>query len=321
MRDGTTPVSTRIDALPKRERAPMQPPTLDGLLVLDKPPGITSRAAVDRALGWFPRGTRVGHTGTLDPLATGVLVLCVGSATRLGEYVQDMTKVYRTGLLLGARSDTDDADGVHTVCEVERPPSRADILAALLAFLGEIDQVPPAYSAAKVSGRRAYDLARQGKEVSLRPRKVLVKRIDVLDFSYPRLDLEIECGKGTYIRSLARDLGDRLGCGALVQSLRRLRVGPFTADGGISPDADRETALAKLLPNSAAVAELPAVTLSDSQATRLVQGQRIPWAPAGAVGNEVAVFDSRKELVAVAAWDAGRRELRPVKVLTRKEGP
>jgi tRNA pseudouridine55 synthase len=232
-----------------------------------------------------------------------------------------MTKVYRAGLLLGARSDTDDADGVQTVCAVERPPTRADVLAAVPAFLGEIDQIPPAYSAAKVTGRRAYDLARQGEEVSLRPRKVRVKRIDVLHFDYPRLDLEIECGKGTYIRSLARDLGDRLGCGALVQSLRRLRVGPFTADEGVSPDADRDTALAKFLPLSAAVTELPAVTLSESQAKRLAQGQRVAWTSAGIIGEEVAVFDPRKELVAVAAWDAGRRELRPVKVLFRREGP
>ncbi len=299
----------------------MHSPPPDGLLVLDKPQGITSRTAVDRAQRWFPRGTRVGHTGTLDPLATGVLVLCLGNATRLGEYVQDMTKVYRAGLLLGARSDTDDADGVLTAFPVERAPTRADVLAALPTFLGEIDQVPPAYSAAKVTGRRAYDLARQGQEVSLRPRKVLVKRIDVLDFAYPRLDLEIECGKGTYIRSLARDLGERLGCGALVQNLRRLRVGPFTADAGVSPDAEKETALAKLLPLSAAVAELPAVTLSDSQVRRLAQGQRVPWNPAVAVGAEVAVFDPRQDLVAVAAWDAGRRELRPEKVLSRKEGP
>jgi tRNA pseudouridine55 synthase len=299
----------------------MHTPAPDGLLVLDKPPGITSRAAVDRALRWFPRGSRVGHTGTLDPLATGVLVLCIGNATRLGEYVQDMSKVYRAGLLLGARSDTDDADGVRTECTVERPPTRADVLAALPSFLGEIDQIPPAYSAAKVTGRRAYALARQGEEVLLRPRAVRVKRLDVLGFYYPRLDLEIECGKGTYIRSLARDLGDRLGCGALVQSLRRLRVGPFTADAGVSPDAERDTALARLLPLSAAVAELPAVTLSESQAKRLAQGQRIPWTPPGTFWEEVAVFDPRNELVAVAAWDAGRRELRPVKVLSRKEGP
>jgi tRNA pseudouridine55 synthase len=299
--------------------AVLMPASPNGLLVLDKPPGISSRAAVDQALRWFPRGTRLGHTGTLDPLATGVLVLCVGSATRLGEYVQGMTKVYRAGLLLGARSDTDDADGVHTISAVDRPPTREQILDAMPTFLGEIDQVPPAYSAAKVTGRRAYALARKGHAVSLQPRKVRVKRIDLLAFDYPRLDLEIECGKGTYIRSLARDLGDRLGCGALVQSLRRLRVGPFTADEAVPPQADRETALAKMRPVAEAVAGLPAVSLSDADAKRFALGQAIPWrTPAE---TEVAVFDPKKELLAVARWDAGRRELRPVKVLSQKEGP
>jgi tRNA pseudouridine55 synthase len=297
----------------------MKPNSPDGLLVLDKPAGITSRAAVDRAQRWFPRGTRLGHTGTLDPLATGVLVLCVGNATRLGEYVQEMTKVYRTGLLLGARSDTDDADGTIVACTVEDPPTREQILAALPGFRGEIDQVPPAYSAAKLTGRRAYALARSGQEVSLRPRKVHVKRIEVLDFSYPRLELEIECGKGTYIRALARDLGERLGCGALVQSLRRLRVGPFRADDAISPDAGRELALARLLPLAAAVGELSVVILTDSEVGRLVQGQRVALAGSGENVSEVAVFNQRNELVSVAAWEAGRHELRPLKVFGRKE--
>jgi tRNA pseudouridine55 synthase len=297
----------------------MKSNTPDGLLVLDKSAGITSRAVVDRAQRWFPRGTRLGHTGTLDPLATGVLVLCVGNATRLGEYVQDMTKVYRTSLLLGARSDTDDADGTMIASAVEHPPTREQILAVLPEFRGEIDQVPPAYSAAKVTGRRAYALARSGQEVSLRPRKVHVRRIEVLNFSYPRLDLEIECGKGTYIRSLARDLGERLGCGALVQTLRRLRVGPFRADDAISPDADREVALARLLPLAAAVGELSVVILPDSEVGRLVQGQRVALAGSGENVSEVAVFNQRNELVSVAAWEAGRHELRPLKVFGRKE--
>src|SRR5437588_7324468 len=134
----------------------MKPSAYHGLLVLDKPGGLTSRDAVDRALRWFPRGTRLGHTGTLDPLATGVLVLCAGVATRLTQYVQDMAKTYRTCLRLGARSDTDDADGTVTPVPVGRPPERAEVLARLGEFVGALDQVPPAYSAARVTGRRAY---------------------------------------------------------------------------------------------------------------------------------------------------------------------
>src|SRR5436305_7135427 len=138
----------------------MKPSAYHGLLVLDKPVGLTSRDAVDRALRWFPRKTRVGHTGTLDPLASGVLVLCIGHATRLTEYVQDMGKTYVADVTLGARSATDDAEGPITPAAVERPLGRAELDAVLPEFVGEVRQVPPAFSAAKVTGRRAYDLAR-----------------------------------------------------------------------------------------------------------------------------------------------------------------
>ena len=141
----------------------MNSPTYDGLLVLDKPGGVTSRDAVNVALRWFPPRTRLGHTGTLDPLATGVLVLCLGAATRLAEYVQHMSKTYQTELRLGARSDTDDADGVITSAAPATRPDPAAIAGCLSGFVGAIEQTPPAYSAAKVAGRRAYDLAARGE--------------------------------------------------------------------------------------------------------------------------------------------------------------
>ncbi len=287
----------------------------DGLLVLDKPGGLTSRAAVDRALRWFPRGTRMGHTGTLDPLATGVLVLCLGSATRLTEYVQRMGKVYHAGVRLGARSDTDDADGVLTPVPGAVVPD-ADALARCLAtFVGTIEQVPPAHSAAKVGGRRAYDLARGGEEVALRARPVQVHRIDIRAYDWPDLDLEIYCGKGTYIRSLARDLGERLGCGGYVRTLRRTRVGPFTAEMGLSLATEPAAARARLLPVEMAVAELPRLDLPAAAVRRLCQGQAVPL-PREMAGDEAAVFaaDSGK-LAAVAAIDRPHRLLRPQKVL------
>jgi tRNA pseudouridine55 synthase len=297
----------------------MSPPPFHGLLVLDKPGGMTSREALDRALRWFPRGTRTGHTGTLDPLATGVLVLCVGTATRLTEYVQDLNKTYRAGLLLGARSDTDDADGTVTPVAVERPPDRAAVEARLGEFVGTIDQVPPAYSAAKVTGRRAYDLARRGEEVTLRPRRVRIDRIDVLAYDYPRLELEVRCGKGTYIRSLARDLGARLGCGALVETLRRTSVGPFRVDDGVPLTADAATARSRLLPLATAVQHLPWARLGPADVARLRQGQRVGLgaevsAPAPAAGDDVAVFERDGDLAAVCVLDEAGR-LRPVKVL------
>jgi tRNA pseudouridine55 synthase len=288
-----------------------------GLLVLDKPGGLTSRAVVDQVQRWFPRGTRVGHTGTLDPLATGVLVVCVGVATRLTEYVQDMDKVYGASLLLGARSDTDDADGTVTPAAVDQPPDRDAVLRSVQEFIGKIDQLPPAYSAARVSGRRAYDLARRGAEVALRPRRVRIYGIDVLAYDYPRLELEVRCGKGTYIRSLARDLGERLGCGALVRTLRRTRVGPFTAADALSVDTDPATARSRLLPPAAAVAQLPRVTLAGDAAARLRQGQAVPIGDA-ALGDasQCAVFTQDGVLVAVAHVDAEKGLLRPAKVMS-----
>jgi tRNA pseudouridine55 synthase len=188
-------------------------------------------------------------------------------------------------------------------------------------FLGEIDQVPPAYSAAKVTGRRAYDLARRGQAVELAARRVRVYGIDVLEYDYPRLDLEVRCGKGTYIRSLARDLGDRLGCGALVETLRRTRVGPFEASAGLPLEADAATARNGLLPLSAAVADLPRVTLTQETAGRLRRGQVLPLAdlpgeavPAGGTA-EVAVFDPDGVLVAVAVAEPAAGRLRPGKVV------
>src|SRR5438876_10601481 len=151
-----------------------------GLLVIAKPSGLTSRDVVNRAQQWFPRGTKIGHTGTLDPLATGVLVLCIGAATRLTEYVQRMQKTYRAGILLGSRSNTDDADGTITPVEDATRPDRAAVELCLSQFVGAIDQVPPGYSAAKVAGRRAYDLARRGNKVDLQPRRVRIDSIDLL---------------------------------------------------------------------------------------------------------------------------------------------
>jgi tRNA pseudouridine55 synthase len=296
----------------------MNDPTPDGLLVLDKPAGMTSRAALDRVLHWFPRRTRIGHTGTLDPLATGVLVLCLGNATRLAEYVQLMSKTYRSGWRLGARSDTDDADGVVTPFSDATVPDAATVAACAAGFVGAIEQVPPAYSAAKVTGQRAYDLARRGEEVTLRPRLVRIDAIKVLHYAYPHLELEVHCGKGTYIRSLARDLGERLGCGALVQTLRRTRVGPFLSDDALTLESDPQTVRAHLLPVELAVAELPRRVLPERDLKRLCQGQRVILADVpgeAAEGGGVAVFDAAGRLAAVATVDPASKSLQPLKVL------
>ncbi len=299
----------------------MHPTAYDGLMVLDKPPGMTSRAALDRAARWFPRRTRIGHTGTLDPLATGVLVLCLGNATRLSEYVQDMSKTYVSRFLLGARSDTDDADGVITPTIGGAAPAPELVAAHLAQLVGTIEQVPPAFSAAKVTGRRAYDMARRGEVVELAPRPVRVDAIKVLHYDYPVLDVEVHCGKGTYIRSLARDLGDQLGCGAHVQDLRRTRVGPFAAERALSLECEPSVVRAGLLPSELAVAELARTTLSPDDARRFCQGQAIalPEISASTMDGRVAVFDAEQRLLAVAEYDIQRQLLRPAKVLASRE--
>jgi tRNA pseudouridine55 synthase len=223
---------------------------MNGLLVIDKPSGMTSRDAVNRVQRWFPRGTKIGHTGTLDPLATGVLVLCVGTATKLADVVQAMGKAYTSRFRLGATSDTDDADGTLTKRAGAVPPSEDQVRAALAGFVGVIEQLPPAYSALKLNGRRAHELARSGKAVSLAPRPVRVDAARLVRYEWPFADVEVDCGKGTYIRSIARDLGEKLGVGGLVETLRRTRVGPFTAEQGVGLDVEWDVARAKLLPMS-----------------------------------------------------------------------
>jgi tRNA pseudouridine55 synthase len=287
---------------------------VNGLLLLDKPSGMTSRDVVDRVQRWFPRGTKIGHTGTLDPLATGVLVICFGKATRLAEYVQRMAKTYRAGILLGSRSDTDDLDGAITPGPGTQAPERTTVAACLQGFVGNIEQVPPAFSAAKVEGRRAYSLARRGREVPLAARQVQIHGIDLLQYEYPRLLIEVRCGKGTYIRSLARDLGNRLGCGGLIETLRRSRVGPFPVENAVSLDLDPGAVRTHLLPLAAAVAELPHFTVADQDAARIRQGGTV-----SIPGNsfaEAAAFDENGELIAVVRWDQEASVFYPEKVIS-----
>lgn len=274
----------------------------NGLLVIDKPGGMTSRDVVNRAQKWFPKGTKLGHTGTLDPLATGTLVLCVGAATRLAEFVQAMGKGYTTRVLLGATSDTDDADGVVTTNANTAPPTEEQVHEVVKRFVGTIQQLPPAYSALKVDGKRAHELARKGAEVKLEARPVNVYRIDVTGYAWPHLELAVECGKGTYIRSLARDVGEVLGVGGLVQTLRRTHVGPFTADSGLSLDATPEQVRANLRPMGEAVADLPRVTLDAPTGVRFRQGQAVPCGP---VSRVVGVFVG-EELAGVGEASGGR---------------
>lgn len=209
---------------------------MDGILNLDKPAGLSSARAVARVKRLLPRGTKIGHAGTLDPFATGVLLLLIGRATKLCEHLMAEPKQYQTTLKLGATTATDDLESPEIVTPDAPRVTLEQIQEALPAFIGAIQQRPPDFSAMKIGGRRAYDLARKGQEVHLQPRTVRVDRIDLLAFAWPELSLQIDCGRGTYIRSLARDLGQTLGTGAYLTQLRRTRIGSFTADSAVPLD-------------------------------------------------------------------------------------
>ena len=253
---------------------------LDGWLIIDKPPGLTSADVVNRVRRAFD-AQKAGHGGTLDPLATGVLPIAFGAATKTVPYVMDGTKLYRFTLRFGEARDTDDADGQVTATSAVRPGDEA-IRAALPQFRGDIMQVPPTFSAVKIGGERAYDMAREGRPPALEARPARVDRFELIE--RPDADnavFEVASGKGVYMRSLARDLA--VACGTLghIAALRRLRVGPFTEAQAIPLDKVRgseDTAPASpdlLLPVATALADIPALAMTEAEASGLKHGQAI----------------------------------------------
>jgi tRNA pseudouridine55 synthase len=269
---------------------------LDGILLLDKPPGMSSNQALQRVRHLF-RAEKAGHTGSLDPLATGLLPVCFGEATKLAGHLLGNAKAYETTARLGLTTDTDDADG--QVLR-ERPVPRIDpdqVSAALRAFIGRIRQRPPIYSALKQGGEPLYAKARRGESIDVPEREVEVQAIELLELSDSELWLHITCGSGTYVRSIVRDLGEALGCGAHVTALRRLWVDPFNTPrmfgldelGQILEERGEEGLEAVLLPIDAALVLWPQVRLDSAQSLALGRGQAVQLEPA----------DARKEVNAV----------------------
>jgi len=285
-----------------------------GVLNLNKPPGVTSRRVVDRVQR-LARPAKAGHAGTLDPLASGVLVVCVGAATRLIEYVQRMPKRYTATFLLGRESPTDDTEGEVAELPDLPVPDEQQLRAAAEGFVGRIEQRPPAYSAIKVRGRRAYDLARRGQHVELKARPVTVYRIDVVNYTYPRLSLDILCGSGTYIRSLGRDLAESLGTKAVMSALERTAIGEFRIDEAVDPgQLTPENWLEHLLPPLAAVGGLTQVGLSEEQVAAVRHGRTIALPAELDEQAELAAVDAGGRLVAILTR-RGRAEFRPSRVL------
>lgn len=272
---------------------------MHGILNINKPQNLSSRDVVN-IVQKLIRPVKTGHAGTLDPLAAGVLVIPVGHATKLVEYIQRLPKTYKAKFVLGKTSDTEDICGVVTDLIDPPQPTREQIEAALPLFQGTVLQVPPIYSALKVQGKRAYDLARQGQEVKLEARDIVVYSIEILAYHYPDLWVEIHCGSGTYVRSLGRDLARALGTEAVMAQLTRTAIGDFRIEDSVKPvmGFDLGAVHKNLSPTVRAVQALPKVTIDQQAIVRLSQGKQIEISLPPRTG-EVAALSERGDLVAV----------------------
>ena len=299
---------------------------MNGALIVDKPAGPSSHdvvALARRAIGV----KRIGHTGTLDPLATGVLVLLVGRATRLAQFLNADDKEYIAGVRLGLETESGDAE-TRAVMSADTPLavdcSAADVEDALADFRGTYWQTPPAVSAKKIAGTRAYVLARRHERVELKPVEVTVRELELLSYASGLAGMRVVCSAGFYVRALARDLGRRLGCGAHLETLRRTRAGRFGLDGAVTLDAlvaEQTRAVERLLPMHAILADMPAVTLTEQETQRAAHGNALARGTSHAAvdegepeGSRVQLLDATGTVVAIAERRAGGL-LHPVVVL------
>lgn len=304
-------------------------PTMNGLIVVDKPAGLTSHDVVLR-LRKILKVRRIGHAGTLDPLATGVLLITVGQATRLFPYLSGLDKTYSGEIRLGLATDTYDSEGQSTGPESNEFPEEKKLLEAAASFTGEINQLPPPYSAKKINGQPAFRLARQGLRPELNPVKVIIHRFLLLDYRPPLVKFMVECSSGTYIRSLAHDLGQKLGCGAHLSALRRVASGLYTEEEALSLEKIEQLAREKnyeqfLLPLDRLLSEYPAVWL-DEQGIRLFThggGFGLRHVSRANLAGQYRqnppvfrVFSGGNRLLGLARYEAAEQSFRPELVLT-----
>ena len=288
---------------------------ISGVLVVDKPVGMTSHDVVQI----IRRGTnirRAGHTGTLDPRASGVLVILIGPAVRLSEYVSASDKRYQAIIRLGSKSDTYDLDGRITSSSPVNV-TQEQFNEALQKFVGEIKQTPPPFSAVRVQGHHAYEMARKGEEVNLEPRIITVHSLEVVEWTPPEITVDVHCSSGTYVRSLAYDLGEALGCGAMLAGLRRTKSGRFTLKDAVPlrklvESFDGGTWYKYVIPAAEALSEWKALTLNNEQVESIRHGHRI--AGEGKEGEMVRGITEQGELVALLEFDSISKEYQPRKV-------
>ena len=307
----------------RRWIAPKRDVQLSGILNVDKPPGITSHDVVDE-IRRLAGQRKVGHAGTLDPMATGVLLVCLGKATRVAEYLVQGRKRYQATIVLGATTDTYDADGQIISSGGETDFPRAEVKAALGRFVGSIEQVPPMYSAIKREGQPLYKLARQGKTVERSPRPVQIDSIDLLDWTPPTLSIVVTCSPGTYIRSLAHDLGQSLGSGAYLASLVRLGSGRFALEDATSLDRLAEAFRhgqedRYLLALDEAFFDRPAIVVGGDAARQIVHGQAVAIGSLNRDqidGAMARAYGPDGEFLAILVYDAAAQLWRPKKVFS-----
>ena len=296
---------------------------ISGWLVVDKPVGVTSNAVVGK-VRWAFDAQKAGHAGTLDPAATGVLAVALGEATKTVPYVTDALKAYEFTVQLGAATNTDDAEG-EVIARSDVRPTEGQIAAALPAFTGDIMQVPPQYSAVKIDGQRAYKLARDGEDLELAARPLYVDELTVLDRSdLDQVRLKMVCGKGGYVRSIARDLGQTLGCLGHVTALRRIWSGPFDVEAGVTMDQLDQLARCPeiddlLLPLEIGLDDLPRVHCARDALTRLSNGNPAPVTASEAEFGDEAWVEASGRAVAIGVYRAGM--LHPTRILHRDEAP
>jgi tRNA pseudouridine55 synthase len=293
---------------------------VDGILNIHKAPAMTSHDVVARVRKLL-RQKRVGHTGTLDPLARGVLPICVGQATRVAEYLSESGKAYQAEITFGTVTDTYDAEGtvIRTASTNMLTLERIENL--LPRFLGPQLQVPPLYSAIKIQGQPAYKHARAGEGLTLEPRAVEITQLHIVDWQHPKLTLDVECSKGTYIRSLAYDLGEALECGAYLTALLRTRSGPFTIEQSLTleqlADAIEQGQIATcLFPADYALQNYPALYLDEETAQRVLHGNAFHYQLDSAISQSLArLYNPAGRFLAIAVWDAEHVLWQPKKVL------
>ena len=291
---------------------------MDGIFVIHKPTGMTSHDIVARVRKLLKQ-RRVGHAGTLDPAASGVLPICVGQGTRVAEYLSESGKEYRATLVFGIETDTYDAEGEITRRASTEQLDQAGIEEALAAFRGPQMQVPPRYSAIKIQGQAAYKRTRAGEELTLPARPIEISRLEIVSWHTPTLILDVACSKGTYIRSLAYDLGRAVGCGAHLSGLVRTRSGPFRLEESVTLEelarANEQGEIARyVLPMDRALEQYPALHLSEEEAARVLHGNAFAC-DSHAEKSLARVYNAGGDFIAIATWDAELEKWQPKKVL------